>query len=396
MIRGLAGTAAALMATGLSLGAAGAAEIHTFNVNNWKGGAYTNDQSGAFSHCAARADYKSGITLLFVVNKDYEWAMAFNNSNWNLQTGTTFPVRYQIDRGAIRNGTANVIGKDLVRVALPDSTDLFNDFRRGNNLAIQGGSEVLNFRLTDTSAMLNAVLACARDFRSRAMAPPSIAPTTPSLAPGGTPSLAPGGNAARPQGEGSFFGFNPPPQNQPGTMPPPGQPPQTAFFNQPAQPSARPGTTAAELRIEAGNIAVSMLNRGGMTGYRMLTPAEAPGPVKEHHAVWSLDGLIGTMRVLGSETGLNLEQIRGQLLSSDSASCKGKFASGVAPDQGRPQTISLFTQCEGETEFSAFYIAVPRSSGGFYLLSVVGGRDKGETVQQASGAYRTAVFQTIP
>jgi hypothetical protein len=25
----------------------------SINVGNWKGGAYTNDQTGAFSHCAA-------------------------------------------------------------------------------------------------------------------------------------------------------------------------------------------------------------------------------------------------------------------------------------------------------------------------------------------------------
>ncbi|XIA65443.1 hypothetical protein ACFIOY_03690 [Bradyrhizobium sp. TZ2] len=33
----------------------------SINVGNWKGGAYTNDQTGAFSHCAAGAQYASGI-----------------------------------------------------------------------------------------------------------------------------------------------------------------------------------------------------------------------------------------------------------------------------------------------------------------------------------------------
>ena len=34
---------------------------------NWKGGAYTNDQTGEFSHCAAGASYQSGI--YFVVTE---------------------------------------------------------------------------------------------------------------------------------------------------------------------------------------------------------------------------------------------------------------------------------------------------------------------------------------
>ena len=33
----------------------------TINVGNWKGGAFTNDQTGAFSHCGATAVYQNGI-----------------------------------------------------------------------------------------------------------------------------------------------------------------------------------------------------------------------------------------------------------------------------------------------------------------------------------------------
>ena len=40
----------------------------SINVGNWKGGAYTDDQTGAFSHCAAGTSYTSGI--YFVVTID--------------------------------------------------------------------------------------------------------------------------------------------------------------------------------------------------------------------------------------------------------------------------------------------------------------------------------------
>src|SRR4051794_24738279 len=33
-------------------------------VGNWKGGAYTNDQTGAFTHCTAGSLYKSGIYFM--------------------------------------------------------------------------------------------------------------------------------------------------------------------------------------------------------------------------------------------------------------------------------------------------------------------------------------------
>ena len=40
----------------------------SINVGNWKGGAYTNDQTGAFSHCAAGARYASGIYFLVMID----------------------------------------------------------------------------------------------------------------------------------------------------------------------------------------------------------------------------------------------------------------------------------------------------------------------------------------
>ena len=33
----------------------------SISVGNWKGGAYTNDETGSFTHCAAGARYASGV-----------------------------------------------------------------------------------------------------------------------------------------------------------------------------------------------------------------------------------------------------------------------------------------------------------------------------------------------
>jgi len=42
-----------------------AKKIYSLKSGNWKGGAYTNNRTGRFSHCAASVKYKSGILLLF-------------------------------------------------------------------------------------------------------------------------------------------------------------------------------------------------------------------------------------------------------------------------------------------------------------------------------------------
>jgi len=36
----------------------------SINVGNWKGGAFTSDQTGAFTHCVAGASYDSGIYFM--------------------------------------------------------------------------------------------------------------------------------------------------------------------------------------------------------------------------------------------------------------------------------------------------------------------------------------------
>jgi hypothetical protein len=49
----------------VSTGAADAAgPFRPFQFGSWSGGAYTNEQTGAFSHCAAGVPYMSGITMM--------------------------------------------------------------------------------------------------------------------------------------------------------------------------------------------------------------------------------------------------------------------------------------------------------------------------------------------
>ena len=60
-------------ALSLSLIAVSTAEARgpygSINVGNWKGGAYTTDKTGEFSHCAAGAAYDSGIYFMVIVDQ---------------------------------------------------------------------------------------------------------------------------------------------------------------------------------------------------------------------------------------------------------------------------------------------------------------------------------------
>src|SRR6516165_4714187 len=69
----------------------------SIRVGNWSGGAFTDDSTGAFSSCIARATYKSGITFGVSVSKNIDWALAFFHPNWTLSPGQRFPIVLSFD-----------------------------------------------------------------------------------------------------------------------------------------------------------------------------------------------------------------------------------------------------------------------------------------------------------
>jgi hypothetical protein len=49
----------------------------SIDVGNWKGGAYTDDRTGAFSYCAAGTQYTSGIYFVVTIDSSAGWGLGF-------------------------------------------------------------------------------------------------------------------------------------------------------------------------------------------------------------------------------------------------------------------------------------------------------------------------------
>ena len=69
--------AAAVLADLFLTCAAPAATMRNFKVGSWDAGAYSNDTTRQFTHCAATATYANGISVLFSINRDFHWSMGF-------------------------------------------------------------------------------------------------------------------------------------------------------------------------------------------------------------------------------------------------------------------------------------------------------------------------------
>lgn len=168
---------AAAGAIALSASAAGAANIAPLTVGAWKGGAYSNNTTGAFSHCAASAKYKSGIALLFSVTRKGRWSMGLASNEWNMQPGQVYPVRFQVDDGPIMNGKALAKNQKLVQISLPSNSKIFSHFRYGGQLKVKAAQKLIRFNLTGADPMLKKLVQCVTHYRnSGASSSPFAAP----------------------------------------------------------------------------------------------------------------------------------------------------------------------------------------------------------------------------
>ena len=155
--------------------------IRTFTVANWFAGAYSNDQTKIFDHCAASSTYVTGITMLFAINRQYQWSIGFANRAWTLTPGATFDVAFAIDNDPPIYGRATALNGQQVEVQLADSVTLFQRFRRGYQLKVFTAGQVLPFNLTDSSQILPVLLQCVGQYVN----PPqqALLPISPFVSP---------------------------------------------------------------------------------------------------------------------------------------------------------------------------------------------------------------------
>ncbi|PTM40799.1 hypothetical protein [Bosea sp. 124] len=135
-------------------------------VGNWKGGAFTSDATGAFSHCAVNAGYRNGTRMFTSITADLKWLVGFAHPNWKLKAGSKLNLQLVFDRSARIDVTADVKTPTLLAIPMPGDSELINAFRHGRYLELVANDQRLSFALTSTGEMLPALVACARQSAS--------------------------------------------------------------------------------------------------------------------------------------------------------------------------------------------------------------------------------------
>jgi S1-C subfamily serine protease len=137
----------------------------TISVGNWHGGAYTDDKSGAVSHCAAGATYQNGIYFVVSMGQDYSWTLGFARDNWQLNTGQAFPLAITFDGQQAINVQAMPIGAHLVSVGMPANSALVTQFRKAKVMSVFAGGRLFQFTLNQTGQLLPALLNCIQSVK---------------------------------------------------------------------------------------------------------------------------------------------------------------------------------------------------------------------------------------
>jgi len=132
----------------------------TINVGNWKGGAYTNDQSGAFTHCAAGAQYASGIYFAVTIDNKATWSLGFAHENWTFANAQAFPLVLTFDGQTPFNVHGVPISDKLLQVPMPDNSALITQFRKAKTMTAFTQGRLFQFKLDQTAQLLPALANC--------------------------------------------------------------------------------------------------------------------------------------------------------------------------------------------------------------------------------------------
>jgi len=181
---------------------AGSSTIASFDVRGWHIEALKADDTGEFYSCIASSDYRSGMTLAFMISDEFAWSLALLDVPFPLKKDQKLDVAFQIDGGRVHQGVGSTSkSKDFVFIPLADNRSLFEEFRQGRLLRIKVAGRISGFELDGTAAMLAALLDCAGRYRNSPKAAPPPQVSAKQDKPAGQPAPSAKGTSA---GSGFF------------------------------------------------------------------------------------------------------------------------------------------------------------------------------------------------
>ena len=160
-----------IVASLLQLGIAGVANaagpFGSVNVGNWIGGAFSNDQTGAFSHCAATTPYANGVILVVSQNAAGTWSLAFASPGYRFNKGENAAIDVTFDGQERARLYATAYQSNMLTAIMP--LNVVRTFQKASLMVATAGRAVLNFDLTSTGPVIAALANCVSKVKANSL-----------------------------------------------------------------------------------------------------------------------------------------------------------------------------------------------------------------------------------
>ena len=170
----------------------------TINVGAWKGGAYSNDSTGEFSHCAAASTFGSGISLIVGHNTRNAWLLSFASPNFSLTKGQTVPIDVVFDGQEQAKLFATANNNIMATAILPPN--VARSFQKASLMVAVAGRTTMQFNLSLTGPLIAVLTNCVARVKEKGLDASAATeftapkPVAAKDAPGGPPKPGKTGN----------------------------------------------------------------------------------------------------------------------------------------------------------------------------------------------------------
>ena len=134
------------------------------NVGNWIGGAFSNDETGAFSHCAATTPYANGVILVVSQNAAGTWSLAFASPGYRFNKGENAAIDVTFDGREQARLYATAYQSNMLTAIMP--LNVVRTFQKASLMVATAGRSVLNFDLTSTGPVIAALANCVTKVKA--------------------------------------------------------------------------------------------------------------------------------------------------------------------------------------------------------------------------------------
>src|SRR5262245_48844795 len=138
------------------------APANAFTSGGWEGQA-NHDEDGTFRDCTMTADYANGITLAFIISRDFGWGLVLANDKWNLQVGSEEAVTLAVDMLSPIHSVAKVVDVHGILVPLENADPVVEAMRHGHTLAVITPAGEVRFKLSGTRDAIAALANCVSE-----------------------------------------------------------------------------------------------------------------------------------------------------------------------------------------------------------------------------------------